>query len=56
VRDKLLDAEDISVELVKGHRGVFDVTVDGQLKFSKKKLKRFPTDEDLDAIVGHRPT
>jgi len=54
VREKLLDAEDVTVELVKGHWGVFDITVDGRLKFSKKKLKRFPTEEDLDTIVSNR--
>jgi len=54
VREKLLGADDVTVELVKGQGGVFDITVDSQLKFSKKKLNRFPTDEDLDAIIGHR--
>jgi selT/selW/selH-like putative selenoprotein len=30
--------------------GVFEITVDGQLKFSKKQLGRFPTDEEIDAV------
>ena len=31
--------------------GVFEITVDGELKFSKKKLGRFPTDEEIDALA-----
>jgi len=30
---------------------VFEITVDGQLKFSKKQLGRFPTDAEVDAIA-----
>ena len=28
------------------------ITVDGELKFSKKALGRFPTDVELDALVA----
>jgi selT/selW/selH-like putative selenoprotein len=35
------------VELVPGVGGVFEITVDGQLKFSKKQIGRFPTDEEV---------
>jgi selT/selW/selH-like putative selenoprotein len=31
--------------------GVFEITVNGDLKFSKKALGRFPTDEEIDAIA-----
>jgi len=40
------------VELVKGFAGVFEITVDGQLKFSKKQLGRFPEDAEIDALIG----
>ena len=40
------------VELVKGVAGVFEITIDGQLKFSKKQLGRFPEDAELDALIG----
>jgi len=30
---------------------VFEITVDGQLKFSKQQLGRFPTDAEIDAIA-----
>ena len=35
------------VELVPGVGCVFEITVDGQLKFSKKQLGRFPTDDEV---------
>ena len=37
------------VELVPGVGGVFEITVDGRLKFSKKQTGRFPTDEEVIA-------
>ncbi len=37
------------VELVPGGGGVFDITVDGRLKFSKKQTGRFPTDDEVVA-------
>jgi selenoprotein W-related protein len=40
------------VELVKGVAGVFEITIDGQLKFSKKQLGRFPEDAEIDALIG----
>jgi selenoprotein W-related protein len=38
------------VELVKGTSGVFEITVDGKLAFSKKQLGRFPEDAEIDAL------
>jgi len=40
------------VELVKGLGGVFEITVDGKLVFSKKQLGRFPEDAEIDALAG----
>lgn len=37
-------------ELVAGGGGVFEIEVDGDLKFSKRALGRFPTDDELNAI------
>ena len=39
------------VELVEGRGGVFEITVDGVLRFSKKQLARFPSDEELRALA-----
>ena len=41
----------IEPELVKGDRGVFDVTVDGTLVFSKHKAGRFPEEAALVASI-----
>jgi predicted Rdx family selenoprotein len=30
---------------------VFEIAVNGQLRFSKKALGRFPTDAEIDALV-----
>ena len=38
------------VELVPGVGGVFEITVDGRLRFSKKQTGRFPTDEEIEAV------
>jgi selT/selW/selH-like putative selenoprotein len=37
------------VELVPGVGGVFDITVNGVLKYSKKQTGRFPTDDEVVA-------
>jgi selT/selW/selH-like putative selenoprotein len=39
------------VELIKGVAGVFEITVDGRLAFSKKQLGRFPEDAEIDALI-----
>jgi len=39
----------VEPKLVKGHNGVFDVAVDGQLLFSKNRDGRFPTDTEVVA-------
>jgi predicted Rdx family selenoprotein len=31
---------------------VFEITVDGALRFSKKASGRFPTDDELAKLVG----
>lgn len=40
------------VELVESSGGVFEVSRDGKLLFSKKQLGRFPTDEEVDALAA----
>jgi predicted Rdx family selenoprotein len=51
VRDRLINAGDHDVELVAGSGGVFEIEVDGVLRFSKRALRRFPTDAEIDALV-----
>lgn len=40
------------VELVKGVAGVFEITINDKLVFSKKQLGRFPEDAEIDALAG----
>jgi len=39
------------VSLRKSGGGVFEVTVDGTLRFSKKASGRFPTDDEIRAAI-----
>ena len=39
------------IAYVQSSGGVFEITLDGELKFSKKQLGRFPTDPEIDALV-----
>jgi len=40
--------------LIKGRDGVFEVTVDGMLLFSKRALARFPEDGEVAAAIRAR--
>ena len=39
------------LEYVRGRGGVFDIVVDGKLKFSKAQTGRFPTEAEIAAIA-----
>ena len=39
----------VTIELLPGDRGIFDVCADGRLIFSKKQEGRFPTPADIRA-------
>jgi len=47
---KLRPSADISLRRSSG--GVFEITVDGRLAFSKKAAGRFPNDEELVGCLG----
>ena len=38
-------------ELIRGDGGVFDVVVDGALRFSKHAVDRFPEDGEVLALL-----
>jgi predicted Rdx family selenoprotein len=40
------------VQLRKSGGGVFEITVDGVRRYSKRASGRFPTDEDVLATLG----
>ena len=46
---------DAEVELVKSGGGVFEVTVDDRLVFSKKALGRFPESGELKGLAAGEP-
>jgi selenoprotein W-related protein len=41
--------------MIPSHGGVFEVTVNGKLVFSKKALGRFPEDGEVLGLVGEAP-
>jgi selenoprotein W-related protein len=40
------------VELIASSGGVFEVTVDGKLLFSKKALNRFPEEGEVAGLIA----
>ncbi|MFT7485619.1 MAG: selT/selW/selH-like putative selenoprotein [Candidatus Paceibacteria bacterium] len=43
---------DLEIELVRGSGGCFEVTVDGNLVFSKLSLDRFPAYQEVPTLLG----
>jgi selT/selW/selH-like putative selenoprotein len=41
-----------SVKLRRSGGGVFEITVNGSLAYSKKATGRFPTDDEVAATLG----
>jgi predicted Rdx family selenoprotein len=52
VRDSLQKKGAADIELRPGKSGQFDVTVDGTLKYTRGKTGRFPTDDEIEGLVG----
>jgi len=44
----------VEPEMIQGSGGVFDVTVDGELIFSKHEVGRFPTHEEVLEKIRER--
>jgi len=40
------------VELVEGASGQFDIALDGRVVYSRANTGRFPSDAELDALIG----
>ena len=55
-RDELTAEFGAGVELVRSGGGVFEVTVDDRLVFSKKALGRFPEPGELKGLVASSGT
>ncbi|MCQ4336726.1 MAG: Rdx family protein [Sulfolobales archaeon] len=53
-RDIVTFFDDVSVELVPGDNGVFDVFVNDELVHSRFQTRRFPDSEEILSEVGRR--
>ena len=42
---------DIETKLISSGGGVYEITLDGELIFSKKGLERFPDDGEVIALI-----
>jgi len=51
VRERFESRADTQVSVVKGSGGVFEITINGELAFSKKALGRFPSDPEIDTML-----
>jgi selenoprotein W-related protein len=51
---ELKQALDVDSELVAGHGGVFEVTVDGENVFSKRSAGRFPEEGEVLRLLRSR--
>ena len=45
------DRYGVEAELIRGTNGVFEVTVDDSLLFSKKDVGRFPDHDEVFALI-----
>jgi selenoprotein W-related protein len=52
--DALRKSFGIEATLTKGSGGVFDVTVDGEIVFSKHNQDRFPRNEEIIELLKDR--
>lgn len=41
----------LKVELIPSDGGVFEVTLNGELIFSKKEVGRFPSDDEINSFL-----
>jgi len=46
-----LKSKGVSVDLIKGSNGIFDVEIDGKLVYSKSKTGRFPNRGELSKLI-----
>jgi len=51
VRERLEKLGAAEIELRIGKSGQFDVTIDGELRFTRSKVGRFPIDSEIDDLV-----
>ena len=52
MRERFTRIEGAEIELIKGSGGVFEITLDGDLVYSKKAAGRFPSHDEVEAIAA----
>ena len=52
MRDSLQKLGASEIELRPGKSGQFDVTVDGQLRYTRSRTGRFPTDDEIEDLMA----
>ena len=52
MRDSLQKLGAADIELRVGRSGQFDVTVDGAIRYTRAKTGRFPTDAEIEDLLG----
>ena len=45
---------DADISLISSGGGVFEICIDDELIFSKKSLKRFPEDGEVEKLINNR--
>ena len=51
LRDNIKNKFGIDAELIEGKGGVFEVTLNNSLIFSKKELGRFPNENEIEDLI-----
>ena len=51
LRESIQSKFGVNAELIKGTGGVFEVTLNNSLIFSKKELGRFPNENEVENIL-----
>jgi selenoprotein W-related protein len=53
VRDRFASLAEAQVCLLESAGGVFEITIDDNLVFSKKALGRFPNVSEIESMIGN---
>ena len=51
LRESIQSKFGVKAELIKGTGGVFEVTLNNSLIFSKKELGRFPNENEIEDLI-----
>ena len=51
LRDNIKNKFGIDAELIEGSGGVFEVSLNNSLIFSKKELDRFPNENEIEDLI-----